>query len=108
MFWYLIGYVLMGIFGADFVVGVILGVVALRRGYLDDVGRLANDASNRSWERCTNNAFSKMLPKNIMGYTVWRAFYIMTWPVELLRNIFIDSPDAIEYYEAQQDGREAA
>lgn len=108
MIWYLIGYVLMGIFGADFVVGVILGVVAMKRGYLHDVDRLANDASNRSCERCTNNSFSKMLPKNMMGYIIWRAFYIMTWPVELLRNIFVDIPDAIEYYEAQQDGREAA
>lgn len=47
MIWYLIGYVLMGIYGADFVVGIIIGVVAARRGYLSVIDRLVSDVSDR-------------------------------------------------------------
>lgn len=108
MIWYLIGYVLMGIVGSDFIVGVMIGIALFKRGYLSDLEIFTEYVSQLSWDRIAGGAFAKILPKNRVGYTVWRGFYVMTWPVEFMRNIFLDIPDAIEWYETQHiKGEEA-
>lgn len=102
MIWYLIGYVLM-----DLVAGALIGLysyfIAKRRGYDEEVFSKYVTQFTIKRESKHNNDNT---PKFIVVAT--GIFYTLVWPVEAIRMIFLDIPDAIEYYEAQQNNEELA
>lgn len=108
MIWYLIGYVLMGIWGSDFIVGVILGIKLMMNGYYMDFDDISHYVIRLGLDRSDNSVFGKMANKSNVVAVIWVAFQVMTWPVQFLRTIFLDIPDAIEFYETQQNKGEQA
>ena len=108
MIWYLIGWIVMGLWGADFIIGVILGLKLMIKGYFMDFDKISDYVIRSGMDRLDDDVFCKFAHKNIVTCIIWAVFHSMTWPVELLRTIYLDIPDAIEYYEAQHDEKEAA
>lgn len=108
MIWYLIGYVAMGIWGSEFITGFVLGITLLKRGYVNNYGTALNSVICLMNDRTDKDVLERMADKNDIMAIVWIVFQVMTWPVELLRYIFIRIPDAIELYESQQKEGEQA
>lgn len=107
MIWFIIGYVFMGVIGHLFLTGLICGIVAMKRGYygcyiefIDYVDHLSNVRMDEQLNRWYLN--------NDIGTLIWLAFHIATWPVEFVRCLFLDIPDAIEHYESQYNKEEQA
>ena len=101
MIWCILGYVFMGTIGHIFLTGVIGGIVAIKRGYHgDDIMELVVSLSQFSDVRM-DEQHKRLHVKNAFGMIVWLIFYVATWPVEFMRELFLDIPDAIKMYETQ-------
>ena len=48
-----------------------------------------------------NDQLKRLRAKNVFGFIIWLIFIVITWPVEFMRAIFLDIPDAIKMYETQ-------
>lgn len=107
MIWWIIGYGLMGLFAMGIVVNVILAWKTVKRGYLSDVEQIGECKHEVVINRRNESKFTVIARGNTLIAIVWVIFMIMTWPVEFLRQVFLDLPDTIELYEAQRFKGEA-
>ena len=108
MIWYLIGYILMGIGGSDFLAGIIIGNRLLMNGYHNEYESIVNCICELGVKRRNECALSRLANKSNVMSLIYTVFKVITWPVDFLRIIFCDYQDAIELYESQHDHREEA
>ena len=108
MIWCIIGYVyvFMGVVGHILLVGMIGGIVGIKRGYFDHYMEFIEYVDHLSSVRMDAQLNRWKLNNNI-GTLFWLIFHIATWPVEFVRCLFLDIPDAIEHYESLHNKEEA-
>lgn len=107
MIWYILGYMIIGTIGSLFLAGVIGGVVIIKRGYIDDDDEIFEYMTHLSSTRWGEQR-TRIRINNVIGDLVWLLFLVTTWPVEFLRSIFLDIPEAIKMYESQHGIEEHA
>ena len=108
MIWCLIGYILMGMGGSDFLAGIIIGSRLLMNGYHNEYESIVNCTGELGVKRRNERALSRLANKSNVMSLIYIVFEVITWPVDFLRIIFCDYQDAIELYESQHDHREEA
>lgn len=100
MIWCILGYVFMGTIGHIFLTGVIGAIAAIKRGYYADLMEIVDYIDHFNKLRM-NDQLKRLRAENVFGFLVWLVFAVITWPVEFMRAIFLDIPDAIKMYETQ-------
>ena len=101
MFWYIIGWILSGLV-TDMLTGLVSAWVMFRRGY-DLV--VLEDAVMRMKIRCLHGLTENSPWIVCIANGLFNSIF---WPVDILRYIFLDIPDAIEAYKSQQNNEELA
>lgn len=102
MIWYLIGYVLIGVV-SGYLLGLYKGWLAKRRGY--NLEEFASYVLYFATEK--EMEYVKKNPSVVIVLAI-ALFNSVFWPVKLIRFAFLYIPDAIEYYESQQNKEELA
>ena len=101
---WIIGYVAMWWISTRVFVPVIEAIMIAISGHgRDDVLKIDDCRVNCANTRRSKYALNRLSNHNVVMDIVYLVFLIAIWPVEVLRMIFIDVPDAIEFYEAQQN-----
>lgn len=95
MIWCLIGYILMGVVGSDFLAGIIIGIRLKMSGHRDDYYQLANCIIELHEKRRDKCALRRLSNRNSIMALIYIVFKVITWPVDFLRIIFFDYHDAI-------------
>lgn len=108
MIWWIIWYLLMGIIGSDFLAGFIIGIKTLVRDHYYEYDTIIQYTTDLGEKRRDASVLGRLANKHDIMTVVWIAFAIMTWPVEFLRQVFLDHPNAIELYETQHFKEEQA
>ena len=101
MIWYLIGYVAMAFISGPLVTFYCIRM-AKRRGY--DAGEILTYMLQFHTEREAKNVNDDTSWVIVISMCVFNTIF---WPVKVLRMIFLDIPDSIEYYETQRIKEEA-
>lgn len=101
MIWYLIGWIVLG-----FIFGALTGVIGMwvvdRLGYDDIVWDYAMTFFVEREAKCINEKTSWWFA---IGLGIFNSIF---WPVKLIRLIFLDIPDGIEFYKNHHNKEEQA